>query len=67
MNATEKETLRPSTKATQRELASAMNVHFQQTGTYRAEDILRVLGNPLGGVEVQPSQHAPFMGKIDRR
>ena len=30
MNATEKETLRPSTKATQRELASAMNVHFQQ-------------------------------------
>jgi hypothetical protein len=41
-------------------------VRSGQYGAVTAEDVLRVLGNPLGGVEVQSSPHASFAGKIAR-
>ena len=45
------------TASTTTEVAKEMHTHFTQTGLYRPEDIQRVLGNPLGGVQIQiPTQ-----------
>jgi len=49
------------------EWAASVNTHFQQTGTFRAVDILRVLGNPLEGVVVRVSEHRSFSGKEEPR
>jgi hypothetical protein len=61
MNAKTKE--RPKTIAERDKWVAEMQVHFQRTGAYRAEDIIRVLGNPLESVEVRPAKQFSF-GKI---
>jgi hypothetical protein len=45
---------RPTTAEVVREMAA----HFNRTGTYRATDICRVLGNPTEGVILEPVQTA---------
>jgi len=52
---------------TQEEWVSSVTDHFQRTGTFRAEDIIRVLGNPLEGVEVKAVPEMCFSGKAERR
>jgi hypothetical protein len=52
---------------TQEEWASSVTDHFRQTRTFRAEDIIRVLGNPLEGVEVKAMPEKCFSGKTERR
>lgn len=45
-----------------------MQAHFQQTGAFRPSDIGRVLGNPLGTVEVRATQtraNAAGLGMLD--
>jgi hypothetical protein len=45
---------------------SEMQSHFQQTGAVRAEDIIRVLGNPLESVEVAVTKQSTF-GRFERK
>jgi len=40
------------------EVVREMVAHFSQTGEYRAEDIRRVLGDPSGGVILEPTPTA---------
>jgi len=43
-----------------------MHKHFQRTGTYRAEDLERVLGDPREGAEVEATtdfQFGSFLAK----
>jgi hypothetical protein len=52
-----KPTVEASTPTTA-DLVRGMAAHFNQTGTYRAVDICRVLGNPVEGVILEPVQTA---------
>jgi hypothetical protein len=36
-----------------------MKEHYAKTGTYRAEDVRRVLGDPRRGVEMSPRASVP--------
>jgi hypothetical protein len=36
-----------------------MREHFERTGTYRAEDLHRVLGDPADRVEIGPDPNHP--------
>jgi hypothetical protein len=54
-------------KTTADEWTASVSSHFQQTGTFRAVDILRVLGNPLQGVEVRASDYGSFSSKAGPR
>lgn len=45
-------------KPTTAEVVRDMAAHYNRTGTYRASDICRVLGNPVEGVILEPVQTA---------
>lgn len=48
----------PKAKPTTADLVRGMTAHYNRTGTYRAADICRVLGNPVEGVILEPVQTA---------
>jgi hypothetical protein len=39
---------------------SEMHAHFMQTGSYRIQDVQRVLGDPRQGVEIRPADELPW-------
>lgn len=49
--------------------AKEMQLHFARTGTYRAEDLQRVLGDPVQGISapMSPSPEAPNPNKNPKR
>jgi hypothetical protein len=57
---------RAAPRETRKEWVASVNTHFQQTGAFRAKDIIRVLGNPLESVEVQTTPRASFSGMNER-
>jgi hypothetical protein len=50
----------------QQDVVASMNEHFRQTGTFRAADVIRVLGNPLDAVEVRSAEGMFLTAKPER-
>ena len=51
MNTTTKPKPQPDDTRTVSEVAKEMQTHFSRTGTYRVEDLRRVLGDPTQGIK----------------